>query len=115
MGLLKTGLKLVGTAALVVTGTASTVLKGVSEAAGVEIGSELFGATKDASFDGIRNLWNSDDCDEVVNHGEDISVNVEDAARRKMADTAYRAAQIAKKNGDEEKYEKYMEKYYEYK
>lgn len=39
MGLLKTGLKLVGTAALVVTGTASTVLKGVSEAAGVEIGS----------------------------------------------------------------------------
>lgn len=115
MGLLKTGLKLVGTAALVVTGTASTVLKGVSEAAGVEIGSELFGATKDASFDGIRNLWNSDDCDEVVNQGEDISVNVEDAARRKMADTAYRAAQIAKKNGDEEKYEKYMEKYYEYK
>ena len=97
MGLLKTGLKLVGTAALAVTGTASTVLKGVSEAAGVEIGSELFGATKDASFNGIRNIWNSDACDEVMDRGEDISVNVEDATRRKMADTAYRAAQIAKK------------------
>lgn len=115
MGLLKTGLKLVGTAALVVTGSASTVLKGVADAAGVEIGSELFDATKNASFDGIRNIWNSDECDEAVDRGEAISMNVEDAARRKMADTAYRAAQIAKKNGDQEKYEKYMEKYYEYK
>ena len=49
-----------------------------------------------------------------MDRGEDISVNVEDATRRKMADTAYRAAQIAKKNGDEEKYQKYMDKYYEY-
>ena len=114
MGLLKTGLKLVGTAALVVTGTASTVLKGCADAAGVEIGSELFGATKDASFNGIRSMWNSDVCDDVISKAEDISDGAGDITRKKMAETAYRAAQIAKKNGDEEKYEQYMEKYYEY-
>lgn len=111
MGLLKTGLKLVGTAALVVTGTASTVLKGVSEAAGVEIGSELFTATKDASFNGIRSIWNNEACDEAVNSGEQFATNAEDALRKKKAETAYRAAQIAKQNGDNEKYEKYMDIY----
>ena len=59
MGIIKGCLKVVGTAALVVTGSASTILKGVSDAVGIELGSELFGATKDASFNGIRNMWNS--------------------------------------------------------
>ena len=115
MGILGGCLKIVGTAALVVTGTASTVLKGCFDAAGVELGSELFGATKDASFNGIRAMWNDESIDETIDKAEEKSYDVEDAARQKMADTAYRAAQLAKKNGDSEKYDYYMNKYEEYK
>ncbi|MBR5479308.1 MAG: hypothetical protein IKU84_03945 [Clostridia bacterium] len=115
MGLIKGCLKLVGTAALTVTGAASTILKGVSDTAGIELGSELFGAVKDASFSGIRNMWDSDEASERIDRAEEKSYAVEDAARHKMAQTAYRAAQIAKRNGDMEKYETYMAKYEEYK
>ena len=113
MGIIKGCLKLAGSAALVVTGTASTVLKGVSDAAGIELGSQLFGATKDASFNGIRAMWDGDAVNDAIDKAE--SYDAEGAARRKMADTAYRMAQTAKRNGDMEKYETYMEKYYEYK
>ncbi len=41
MGIIKAIGKTIGTATLVVTGTASTVLKGVSDAVGFEVGSEL--------------------------------------------------------------------------
>ena len=115
MGFLTGCLKAVGTAALVVTGTASTVLKGCCDAAGVELGSELFGAAKDASFNGIRGMWDSETCDNVMDRVEDGSNGVEEGTRRKMADTAYRMAQVAKQNGDMEKYETYMEKYHQYK
>ena len=111
MGFLKGCLKAVGTAALVATGGASTILKGASDAIGLEIGSELFGAAKDASFNGIREIWGSEGCDEIMDKADHVSYNVEDGVRKNMANTAYRAAQIAKKNGDMEKYEMYMEKY----
>lgn len=115
MGIIKGCAKLVGSIVLGTTGIASSVLKGVSDTVGLELGSELFGAVKDASFNGIRNMWDSDDAQEIINQAEEHSYNVEEASRRKMADTAYRAAQIAKKKGDEEIYQKYMDKYYEYK
>ena len=111
MGFLKGCLKAVGTAALVATGGASSILKGVSDAVGLEIGSELFGAAKDASFNGIREIWDSENCDAIMDKADSVSCGMEDGVRKKMADTAYRAAQIAKKNGDMEKYESYMEKY----
>lgn len=115
MGIIKGCLKVVATAALTVTGTASTVLKGMSDAAGIELGSEIFGAAKDASFNGIRSMWDSDSAQETIDKAQDASYSVEDAARRKMANTAYQMAQTAKRNGDMEKYESYMQKYYEYK
>lgn len=115
MGILKGALKLVGSVALVATGTASTVLKGMSDTVGFELGSELFGAAKNASFNGIRNMWDSDAAQNAIDMGEEMSYSVEDSTRRKMADTAYRMAQTAKHNGDEEKYERYMAKYEEYK
>ena len=108
MGIIKGCLKVVGSAALVVTGTASTILKGMSDAAGLEIGSELFGAAKDASFNSIRKMWDSESADQKVT---DYELSAEDGSRRMMADTAYKMAQTAKKNGDIEKYETYMEKY----
>ncbi|MBR5814440.1 MAG: hypothetical protein IKY37_08310 [Bacteroidaceae bacterium] len=115
MSILKGCAKLVGSVVLGATGVASSVLKGVSDTVGSELGSELFGAAKDASFNGIRSIWDSDEAQETIDKAEEASYGVEDVTRRKMAETAYRAAQIAKKNGDEEKYEQYMDKYYEYK
>lgn len=114
MGLLKAAAKVVGTATLLATGTASAVLKTVADTAGVEIGSEILGAAKDASFNGIRSMWGdtmSEDADQKLS---DYEVSSEEIARRKMAQTAKRAADLAKKNGDMEKYEKYMEQYEQY-
>lgn len=114
MGIIKGIGKVLGTAVLGATGVASTVLKGVFDTAGVELGSEVFGAAKDASFNGIRNMWDSEKAQDNISKTEMQSYAVEDAARRKMADTAYKMAQTAKRNGDMDKYETYMEKYEEY-
>ena len=115
MGIIKGCAKIVGSVVLGATGVASTVLKGVSDTVGLELGSELFGAVKDASFNGIRNMWDGEGAQEAIDSAEEISFGMEDANRRKMAETAYRAARIAREKGDEEKYQWYMEKYYEYK
>ena len=115
MGILKGCLKLVGSAALVATGAASTVLKGFSDTVGAEGVSELLGAAKDASFNGLRGMWDGEVANKVIDTGESASYKVEDATRSQMASTAYRMAQIAKQNGDMEKYETYMEKYHQYK
>ena len=115
MGLLKAAAKVVGTATLLATGTASAVLKTVADTAGVDLGSEVFGAAKDASFNGIRSMWGGDMSENSGKKLSDYEANSEDVARRKMAQTAKRAAALAKKNGDMEKYEKYMEQYELYK
>ncbi len=114
MGIIKGCAKLVGSAVLSATGIASTVLKGVSDTVGLEIGSELFGAAKEASFNGIRSMWGGETAQETIDKAEAKSYDVEDATRRKLADTAYQMAQNAKRNGDMEKYETYMAKYEEY-
>lgn len=108
MGIFKTAAKVVGTVALVATGTTTTILKGAADAAGVELASEILGAAKDASFGGIRAMWDSEGAQNAIDVAED---KLEDAARRNAANTAYRAAQIAKKHGDMEKYEQYMDVY----
>ena len=115
MGLLKFIGKTIGTATLVVTGTASTVLKGVSDAVGFEIGSELLGSAKDASFNGIRTMWSDKDIENGISKSDKLEDNIRSGTQSQMARTAKQAADIAKKNGDMEKYEYYMEQYERYK
>lgn len=110
MGILKTIGKTLGTAALIVTGTASTVLKGISDTVGFELGSEVLGAAKDASFNGVRSMWSDKDL-KCVDKMDGLDYKIEDAAHKQMARTAKQAAEIAKKNGDEERYEYYMNQY----
>lgn len=115
MGIIKGIGKVLGTTVLGATGVASTVLKGMFDTVGVELGSEVFGAAKDASFNGIRKMWDSDSAQERIDKAQDKSYEVEDSVRRSMANTAYQMAQTAKRNGDMEKYETYMAKYEELK
>ena len=112
MGILKGCLKVVGTVALGATGVASKILGEVSDVAGFEIGSDLFGMAKDASLDGIRSMWNSESVDSNIDKIDSSSYGF---VNRKLADTAKRAANIAKANGDTEKYNYYMEQYEKYK
>lgn len=114
MGLLKFVGKTLGTATLVVTGTASAILKGVSDTVGFEIGSELLGSAKDASFNGIRSMWSDKDLEGGIAQADRLESGVQQATQSQMARTAKQAAEIAKKNGDMEKYEYYMEQYYKY-
>ena len=115
MGLIKGILKVGASAVLAATGTASTVLKGISDAAGIEIGSEIFGAAKDASFNGIRDMWEDDGVQTVLDKAEEASDGTGDAIRRRLARQAHDMAKIAKQKGDMEKYEYYMEQYENYK
>lgn len=112
MGLIKTIAKITGSTILVTTGTASAILKGASDTIGFELGSELFGAAKNANFNGISSMWSNSD---ASNKARELGDSAEKATRPKMADTAYRAAQVAKKNGDMERYHRYIKKYNEYK
>lgn len=107
--------KTIGTATLVVTGTTSAILKGVSDATGFEIGSELMGSAKDASFNGIRSMWSNKDLEKTISQSDRIEDSVRNETRSQMARTARMAADLAKKNGDMEKYEHYMDQYERYK
>ncbi len=115
MGIIKGIGKVLGTTVLGATGVASSVLKGVFDTAGVELGSEIFGAAQEASFNGIRCMWDGEEAQERIEHAQNDAYRLEEGSRRAMADTAYRMAKIAKQNGDMEKYETYMAKYEEYK
>ena len=114
MGFLKIIGKTVGTAALITTGTASAILKGVSDTVGFEIGSEILGAAKDASFNGVHSIWSDKDL-KYINKIDNLDCKVENATRSQMARTAKQAAEIARKNGDMEQYEYYMDQYELYK
>ena len=109
MGIVKGLLKLTGSAALAVTGTASTILKGMSETAGVDIGVEIFGAAKDASFNGIRNIWGMDAPEE-----EELSEE-EEISREKirLKAQALRCKDMAQKATDENMRSKFMARYEE--
>lgn len=112
MGLVKGLLKVGASAVLTVTGTASTVLKGMSETAGVELGSELFGAIKDASFNGIRNMWDMEAPQEEEYATEEEAESA--AAReeiRKLKAQALRCKEMAQKATDENMRQKFMNRY----
>lgn len=108
MGVFKIIGKTLGTATLVTTGVASAILKGVSDTVGFEIGSEVLSVAKDASFNGVRSIWSDKDL-EFIDKMECIDYKVENVARSQMARTAKQAADIARRNGDIEKYEQYMD------
>ena len=115
MGLLKFVGKTIGTATLVVTGTASTILKGVSDVVGFEIGSEILGAAKDASFNGVRSMWSDKDVENGISKFDKLEDTVRNGTQNQMARTAKQAADLAKKNGNAKEYEYYMEQYERYK
>ena len=112
MGIIKGCLKVAGTIALGITGAASKVLEEGSNAMGFELGSGLFGAAKEASMDGIKSMWSSDNVDQTLDYADIASTG---AGTRQMARTAKQAADLAKQHGDMEKYEYYMEIYNQYK
>lgn len=114
MGIIKGCLKAAGTVALGATGIVSKVLEETSNTVGFTLGSELFNATKEASFNGIRSMWDGDNFDQIEHTVLKADVATEGAGRRKMAETAKKAANIAKQNGDMEKYEFYMTQYEQY-
>lgn len=57
MGILKTGLKLVGSAALGTAGIASAVLRTAAVASGSDELADVIGNIQDKSFDKIRDIW----------------------------------------------------------
>lgn len=61
MGILKTGLKLVGSAALGATGIASAFLRQCANVAGADELADAIGSIQDKSFDKIQDIWTSDD------------------------------------------------------
>lgn len=102
-------LKFIGKAALATTGTASAILKGISDTAGFELGSEVFGAAKDASLKGARALGSN------TERLEGLDSRMEAKTRHQMASNAKKYADLARKSGDREQYEYYMEQYEKYK
>lgn len=114
MGILKAIGKTVGSAALITTGAASAILKGVSDTVGFEIGSQVLGAAKDASFNGVRSIWSDKDL-EFMDKMDSMDEKVGNATRSQMARTAKQAADLARKNGNEERYEHYMSMYERFK
>lgn len=61
MGILKTGLKLVGSVALGATGVASTILCTAASAAGADELADVIGSIQDASFNKIQDMWTPDE------------------------------------------------------
>lgn len=111
MGIIKGIGKVLGTAVLGATGVASTVLKGVFDTAGVELGSEVFGAAKDASFNGIRNMWGSESSEEEYVTEEEAEVAELAEEKRKLKVQALRCKDMAKKATNEEMRQKFMDRY----
>lgn len=61
MGLLKGALKLAGSAALVATGAAATIVREAAGASGSDVLSDVAGTIQDASFEKIRDMWTPDE------------------------------------------------------
>ena len=123
MGILKGCAKLVGSAVLGAAGVASTVLKGMADTVGFDLGSEVFGAIKDGSFEGIRSMWDSEGVSHAVDVAHGTSQVVEDGMRQKGGEAALQLAkkyeaQAARESDPEKraeleaKAERFMEKYY---
>ena len=108
MGIIKGIGKVLGTTVLGATGVVSTVLKGVFDTVGVELGSEVFGATKDASFNGIRSMWGAEP-PEVAEYASEEGQRAEEIRKQKVQ--ALRCKDMANKATDEAVRQKFMDRY----
>ena len=114
MGIIKGIGKVLGTTVLGATGVASTVLKGMFDTVGVELGSEIFGAAKDASFNGIRNMWDVEPAQEevyVTEEEAETSANAKEKHNLKVQ--ALRCKDMAQRATTEEMRKKFMDRYEE--
>ena len=112
MGIIKGIGKVLGTTILGATGVASAVLKGMCDTVGVEIGSELFGAAKDASFSGIRNMWVGEEPEpaEYLTEEDERIAGIKEEIR-KMKVQALRCKDMAEKATDEGVRQNFMARY----
>lgn len=99
--------KVAGTAALIVTGTASAILRKGYDVAGADPVSDFFGTTQDASFNGIKKIWGSS-AKPLLDSEYCLKL-----AREKYsaASHCYDMAKAAQKAGNAEKEQLYMTRY----
>ena len=114
VGILKTAAKVVGTATLSATWLASGILRKVSDAAGVDIGSELFGMGQDASANGIKSMWQGNSAD--VTEADETAADVDALEKRKRqlrsaASQCFEMARAAERAGNQEKHDQLMARY----
>lgn len=112
MGIIKGIGKVLGTTVLGATGVASTVLKGMFDTVGVELGSEIFGAAKDASFNGIRNMWGTEapEPEEYASEEDERIAGIKEEIR-KLKVQALKCKDLANKATDENVRENFMNRY----
>ena len=112
MGIIKGIGKVLGTTVLGATGVASTVLKEMFDTAGVEVGSEIFGAAKDASFNGIRNIWGAEPpAEEEYADERDARIAATKEEIRKLKVKAYKSKDYANKATDENVRDNFRSRY----
>ena len=92
MGILKTGLKIVGSAALGTAGIASTVLRTAACATGNDELASAIGNVQDKSFETIRDMWTPDE-EKNENYYE---AQAERSARRE--ESAYRSGESTRRD-----------------
>ena len=105
---------MIGTTVLGATGVASSVLKSMCDTAGVELGSEIFGAAQDASFNGIRNMWGvepAEDEEEEYLTEEEAEAAAIAQEKHKLKVQALKCKDMAQKATTEEMRDKFMERY----
>ena len=113
MGLIKLVGKTVGTAALVVTGTVSAIVRQAANFANNAELESLLGKAQDASFNKVKDMWTADENKDGKYYEKQDLKSMERAYNSKL-NAAYQCrnmADIAKKAGDDDKYNLYMEKY----
>ena len=111
MSILKFAAKAVGSVVLTTTGVAASVIRMAADASGNDELSDMVGGLVDKSFDGVKNLWA--DPDNLEEDDGSASLNRTINSKRQAAQKVKDMAMTAKRNGDDEKYDEYMARYYE--
>ncbi|MBE6610895.1 MAG: hypothetical protein E7632_00265 [Ruminococcaceae bacterium] len=107
MGIVRGIFKVAGTAVLGAAGTAAAILKTAVESTGND--ADLLQSLQDASFKTIGKMWGAE-VDDTPKSDEEIRRH-QIEVRRKGMHTAKEMADIARRAGDEDKYNQWMERY----
>lgn len=104
MGILKTGMKLVGSVALGATGIASTLLRSVACASDNDALADTIGNIEDKCFESIRDMWTPDEkkTEEYYEAKEERS--------QKRAENAARSGEARRKEYEELKAKRNQDK-----